>query len=132
MARKKFKTSVALDGDLIKRLDRVARASRLSRSELICDLVWSSLDEAENWMEVTSDPVLIAAIAKALTDPGVVRNMVSGLRSELADEQLDLFRTRMDRIGEVKKARKRSNTLLSQTRLRVRHSQHEVDPSDLP
>jgi hypothetical protein len=98
MARKKFKTSVALDLDLIKRLDRVARASRLSRSELITDLVVIALDEAENLIKLTSDPVLMGALGKVLTDPGVVRNMVSGLRSELSDDQLDLFRDRMDML----------------------------------
>jgi predicted transcriptional regulator len=119
MPGKKLKTSVALDPDLIKRLDRVSRASRLSRSELITDLVCAGLDQAENLIKVTSDPVLMAALGKVLTDPGVVRNMVSGLRSELSDEQLELFRTRMDLITtesmrrvaseslEVKKGRKK-------------------------
>ncbi len=47
-------------------------------------------------IKATADPVLMAAVGRALSDPGVLRNMVSGLRSELSDEQLDLFKIRVD------------------------------------
>ena len=96
MARKKSKTSIALDPELIKRLDRVARAARQSRSELITDLVESGLGQAEMMIKATADPVLMAAVGKVMADPGVLRNMVAGLRSELSDEQLELFKSRLD------------------------------------
>jgi len=96
MARRKFKTSIALDPDLVRRLDRVSRASRRSRSELITDLVQDGLGQEEVMVKAASDPVLMAAVGKALAAPGVLRNMVGGLRSELSDGQLDLFRSRLD------------------------------------
>ncbi len=94
--RTKLKTSISLDPDLVKRLDRVARASRQSRSQLITDLVVGGLEQTEVMIKATSDPVLMAAVGKVMGDPGVLRNMVSGLRSELSDEQLELFKSRLD------------------------------------
>jgi metal-responsive CopG/Arc/MetJ family transcriptional regulator len=109
MARK-LKVSVALSADLVKRLDRVARASGDSRSQLITDLVEGGLEQAETMIKVTSDRVMMGAIGRVMADPGVLRNMVNGLRSELSDEQLALFKSRLDAVtgvlNEIPKARR--------------------------
>ncbi len=96
MARKKQKTSIALEPALIARLDRVSRASGRSRSEVITELVEDGLGQAEMMIKATADPVLMAAVGKVMSDPGVLRNMVSGLRTELTDDQLSLFKSRLD------------------------------------
>ncbi len=98
---KKLKVSVAIDGDLVKRLDRLGKAAQQSRSELICDLVLSGLEQAELIVKATSDPVLMGAMGRVMADPAVLRNMIAGLRSELSEEQLDLFKTRLDALTGV-------------------------------
>ncbi len=106
----KLKVSVALSPDLVRRLDRVARASGDSRSQLITDLVEGGLDQAEAMIKVTADPVMMGAIGRVMADPGVLRNMINGLRSELSDEQLALFKSRLDAmtgvVNELPKARR--------------------------
>jgi predicted transcriptional regulator len=96
MARKKMKTSIALMPALIERLDRVARATRSSRSVVISDMIEAGLDQAEMMVKATSDPVLMRAVGQVMTDPGVMRQMIAGLRMELTDEQMQLFH---DRLG---------------------------------
>ena len=93
------KTSIGLTTDLLKRLDRVARATGQSRSEVIREMVETGLDQAEMMVKVTTDPVLMAAVGKVMADPAVLRQMIHGLRSELNDQQLDLFQQRVEAIG---------------------------------
>jgi predicted transcriptional regulator len=96
MARRKTKTSIALMPALIERLDRVARATRSNRSAVISDMIEAGLDQAEMMVKATSDPVLMRAVGQVMTDPGVMRQMIAGLRMELTDEQMQLFH---DRLG---------------------------------
>jgi predicted transcriptional regulator len=118
MARKKTKTSIALMPALIERLDRVARATRSSRSVVISDMIEAGLEQTEMMVKATSDPVLMRAVGKVLTDPGVLRQMVANLRGELTDGQLDLFASKLgafeafsgelvEATGKVKKSLKK-------------------------
>ncbi len=115
MARKKLKVSVAIDGELVNRLDRLSEAAGQSRSALVCELVIAGLEQAELMVKATSDPVLMGAIGRVMADPLVLRNMVAGLRSELSDEQLDLFKSRLDAFttgaAAVTKVAAKSKTL---------------------
>ncbi len=91
MGANKIKTSIGLDRDLITRLDRIAKVGGTNRSSLITDLVYAGLEQQELMIKATADPVLIRAIGKVITDPGVLRSMVAGMRSELTDDQMALF-----------------------------------------
>jgi predicted transcriptional regulator len=93
--------TIAIDPELKKRLDRLGKVAGQSRSELIGDLLLSVLEQAELVVKATSDPVLMGAIGRVMADPGVLRNMIVGLRSELSEDQLDLFKTRLDALTGV-------------------------------
>ena len=95
MAKRKNKTSIALPAALIARLDRLAKSAGTTRSEMIREMVEAGIDQTEMIVKATSDPVLLKAVGKVLTDPGVFRQMVHGLRSELSDQQLELFQARL-------------------------------------
>ena len=69
MAQRKDKTSISLPEALIKRLDRLAKAAGSSRSELIRELIEDGLDQQETMIRATSDPVLMGAFGRALSDP---------------------------------------------------------------
>ena len=107
MARKD-KTSIALPEALIKRLDRVAKSAGQSRSEMIRELIEDGLGHQEDMIKVTSDPVLMGAFGKVFSDPGVLRALMSGLRSELNEDQLQLFQKRVEAVQSVEPAKVKS------------------------
>lgn len=109
MAQRKDKTSISLPEALIKRLDRLAKAAGSSRSELIRELIEDGLDQQETMIRATSDPVLMGAFGRALSDPAVLRSLMTGLRSELSDDQMELFRQRVEAVQavEVKKQKRK-------------------------
>jgi len=87
----KIRISMSLKPDLVKRVDRLAKLEGLSRSSMTAQLLLDALEQQEMAIKATSDPVLMNAIARVMTEPGMMRAMFSGLRSELTDDQFQLF-----------------------------------------
>jgi metal-responsive CopG/Arc/MetJ family transcriptional regulator len=118
--KQKRKTSIALGAAMIGRLDRLGKAAGVSRSELIRDLIEGSLEQAEMMVKVTSDPVMMGAVGQVLSDPAVLRQMVSGLRQELSQEQLDLFQARVEQMSDLSSRGQRKANLARKAQRRAK------------
>ena len=100
MAAKKLKLSITLDAELTKRVDRLAKAAKSNRSKVIEDLVADALEQHETMLKAATDPVVMGAMMRAMSDPGVLRGIATAVRSDLTDEQLKLFTTAVETLGE--------------------------------
>jgi predicted transcriptional regulator len=90
--RRKIKITITLTPPIARRVDRLAKLGKLTRSECVEALLVDSLDQQEAVIQAATDPVLMNAIAKVMTEPGMMASMFSSLRSELSTDQLDLFK----------------------------------------
>lgn len=90
-SKKKLKVSIALTRDVVKRLDRLARAQSRSRSSIVQSFVLDGLDGAEMFVKAFSDPTVSAAFVQAFGDRDVLRSMTSAMREQMTDDQMDLF-----------------------------------------
>jgi hypothetical protein len=100
--------TITIPADTVRRIDRLAkmRGGR-SRSETITDLCEEALEHAELAAAATSDPVVMGAFAKAMSEPGVLRSVLGALRSDLSDEQLALFTSRVEGLTASSSGKKR-------------------------
>ena len=118
MARRKNKTSIALPPALVRRLDRLARAAESSRTQLIREMIEAGLEQTELMVKASSDPVMMRAIGKVMAEPGFFRQMASSLKTELSDDQLELFRGRLEHMGEAVEGANRAVTLAVRKKVR--------------
>lgn len=91
MAKKKLKTAISIDPDVWKRLERVAKASRRSRSAMLEQILRDGLDEAETAVKAFTNPVILEAFGQVFADRSVLRAMTDAVRSDMTSDQLDLF-----------------------------------------
>lgn len=113
MARQKIKLSVSITHELVKRLDRIAKAAGQSRSAMIERLIRDGVDDAETAVQAFTDPLLLQAFAGAFGNRDVLKAMASAVHEEMTDSQLDLFVDRLkglagsevDTAGESSKQR---------------------------
>lgn len=90
MARK-VKVSVSVDENLLRRIDRVAKHKRVSRSAEIETAVRDHLDSTEMMVKAFANDQLRDAFIRAFSAPDVVRQFAAVMQEDLSDEQLRLF-----------------------------------------
>jgi predicted transcriptional regulator len=88
---RKIRVTMTLRPELVKRVDRLAKQMGESRSRMAASLLFDALDQQEMAIRATGDPVLMNAVARVMTEPGMMRAVFSGLRSELTEDQFQLF-----------------------------------------
>lgn len=98
MARK-HRLTVSIDGDVIARVDRLAKAERRSRSATMEALLKDGLDQTEATVHAFANPVLRDAFIKAFAQPEVVRQFAAVMGQEVSEDQLRLFQAGIEQLG---------------------------------
>ena len=88
---KKLKVTIAIDGKLVHRVDRLAKARGISRSAMLCELVADVIGEEELFVKAANQPLLMQSLMRAFAQPGVLRQMAQVMGQDMSDEQLELF-----------------------------------------
>jgi hypothetical protein len=83
--------SLYLPTDLHKRLGRVAKAKDVSVNKLCYQLLADGLEHEEMMVTAMTDPVVMPAIMKALSEPSVLASMLRAMKHEVSADQLELF-----------------------------------------
>lgn len=91
----KERVTIAIDGDLVKRIDMIASAKRQSRSAWFEQAARDAMDQEEAAVKFFSDPLLSGAFLKAFSQPGMLKNFAEVIGSDLEPDQLKLFEQRI-------------------------------------
>jgi hypothetical protein len=104
MARK-LVISFALTSALTRRLTKLAKVRRVSRSVLAQQMLEDQLEHVEAAAKVLGDPVLMGMFGKVMSEPGVARSLMEAFRADASDEQLRLFEETLRAVarGKVQK-----------------------------
>lgn len=103
---KKMRISLTIDPAVVKRINRVAKAQKKSRSAWIETACQDQLGQAEMFVKMTQQPELVQAFGRAFGDPSVMRQMAEVMGQELTDDQLEMFTSAMDKLVEGQPKRK--------------------------
>lgn len=107
MARVKQPVTIGLDGSLVKRIDRLAKAVGQSRSAWIEGQIRDAIDNEELGIQVLTDPVTSTVFASLFKDRDTLRGFARLLGEQLTDDQLRLFTDRVEKlVGKEKRASK--------------------------
>lgn len=97
---KKSKVTIAVDPDVLRRVDRMADAQRLSRSAMIQRACEEMLEGSEGLVKAFSNPLIRDALLGAFKDREVLRQMAASMGQKLSDRQLDLFAKGLEAAGK--------------------------------
>ena len=100
-SERKQAVTIAVRPALLKRIDQLAKAKGESRSEAIEHLLLDALEDEELAVRAISNPVISQALLGAMAQPQVMRSMLHAMRSELSDDQLELFSKAMTAATEA-------------------------------
>lgn len=92
--------SMRISDDLLKRVDALAGAQHITRSAAIESLLASAIEDTELSVRMMTDPVVGRAILGAIATPEVLRALTAAMRSELTDDQLQLFSRSMATLDQ--------------------------------
>ncbi len=93
--------SITIEPELLKRLDDLADAQGVARSQLIEKLISEGIEGEEMAVRALTNPVVMQAMVGAFRDPTVLRAMAVAVGQELSTEQLQLFQRAMGAVSEV-------------------------------
>jgi acetolactate synthase regulatory subunit len=85
------KVSLSLRPDTLKRVRALAELHGVKVSTMADELMLDALESAELTAEATRNPVVMAAVTRAMSEPGVLRSLLDAMKADLTDEQLNLF-----------------------------------------
>lgn len=101
MAQKlKKRVTITISPDVLRRVDRVAKAQRVSRSAWLEAAALSELGQAEMFVKVLQQPELVRSLLSTFANPAVLRQMAAAMGEEVTDEQMKLFTDTMQAISE--------------------------------
>lgn len=92
--------TITIAPEVLRRVDRVAKAQRVSRSAWLEAAALSELDQAELFVKVSQQPELVRSLLSTFSHPGVLRQMVAAMGEEVSDEQMKLFADTLKAIAE--------------------------------
>lgn len=101
MATRRAIISVTIEPELLKRLDDLADAQAVPRSQLIETLIRQGIEDEEIAVRAVTNPVILNAFMGAFRDRAVVKAMASAVGDELSPEQLNLFRQAMTALDHT-------------------------------
>lgn len=107
MAKQKRRITLTLDPALVKRVDRMAKATRESRSAVVEDLLRDGLEDQEMFVKAMGNPLLRESLGRAFASKDVLRQMAAVIGDDLGDDQLELFTRMMDGFASPSSNRKR-------------------------
>lgn len=95
----RVRVTICMDGAILRRIDRVARSTGMSRSRWIEGQLVDAVTSEETAIQVVTDPVLGPAIMGVFADRGVVTRMVEVMKGELSSKQIELFQERLESLA---------------------------------
>jgi hypothetical protein len=84
-----------LDKSLVEQCDRLAAAQDISRSKYLVNIIEESIAQDGIAVQAMTNPVVSSALMSAFANPEVLRAITGVMRSELSDDQLNLFQRAM-------------------------------------
>lgn len=90
MARK-TKIAISIDPALLKDIDRIAKAEGRSRSYVIELAMRESVGLQLEVVKAMSNPVVSGAFVKALTDKGVMAEMLKAMGSKASTKEIQMM-----------------------------------------
>ncbi len=91
MANRVVKVSLSLRNETLARVNALSKRLDQTRSWVADQLLTDALENAELVASATTDPVVMGAVVRAMSEPGVVRLLLGAMKADLSDEQFALF-----------------------------------------
>lgn len=120
MTSTRVTASFTIPADLLKQVDDVADAQRLSRSTLLETWILEKLDSEKLNVQLLANPAVFQAMVKAFGNPEVLKSMAQAVGQELKPEQLELFHRGISIAHEEAKAVTVNRRVLKKTQVRRR------------
>ena len=98
MAKKKQRVTLTLDAAVVKRVDRVARSTKQSRSAVVEGLLRDGVDDQELFVKAMTDPTLRATFGQIFGSRDFLRQMVNVMGQDVSEDQLKLFGEAMGKL----------------------------------
>lgn len=97
--------SFTIPQDLLKRVDDLADAQRLSRSQLLERWILDAIEGESLAVKMMASPAVMSAMTAAFSRPEVIKQFGQAVNAELSSEQLELFnRAMIEAQEQAKKA----------------------------
>jgi hypothetical protein len=93
--------SISIGPELLQRVDDLADAQGVPRSQLIVKLISEGIEDDEMAVRALMNPVVMQAMTTAFRDPMVLRGMAAAVGQELSSEQLQLFHQAMSAASDA-------------------------------
>lgn len=97
----KRKVTISIDPEILGRVDRLAIAQRISRSQLMERACIDLLEASEGLVKALANPLIRDALLGAFKDREVLRQMAASMGQKLSDRQLDLFAKGLEAAGRA-------------------------------
>lgn len=95
---KRVPMGLSLDGKLMARVDRLAKAMGLTRSRYVENLVRDAIEDAELGVRAFSDPAIMGPLCEMLSKREWVQSCAKAMGAELGEDQLKLFTEAMGNV----------------------------------
>lgn len=106
MAKTKTTVTIAIDPELLKRIDKLAKAMAVSRSRFFELSMREHLADQELGIQAFTDPAIMGPMIKLLGNRDWLRAAAKAFGEEASDEQLTLFSRAAEDLA--RKAEKRT------------------------
>jgi len=95
---KKGRITIAISGDLVRRVERMAQSEGRSRSDYIERVLEQAVSQDEVAVKALSDPTVGRALINTFSDPAVLQGLAKAIAADLDDDQLRLFDQKVNQI----------------------------------
>jgi predicted transcriptional regulator len=102
MARTTVTVTLSMAPGLVERIDRLAKATGLSRSAWVQQQIANAIDDEEMAVKALTDPLVAPALLGVFKDRDVMRGLANLMGEQLSDQQLQLFTERLGKITKRK------------------------------
>jgi hypothetical protein len=91
--------TLSMKPELVQRLDNLADAQSLSRSQLVEQFIMRQLEQEEQNVKVLANPAVMRAMMQAFSDPAVLKGFAAAVGEQLEPQQLELFHRSLTNIN---------------------------------
>jgi hypothetical protein len=96
--------SFVVPADLLKQVDDLADAQRLSRSQLLETWIRDRIEGEKVNLAMVGNPAVMKAMMQAFSDPNVMKSFASAVSEDLSTDQLELFHRGMAQVHDQARA----------------------------
>lgn len=99
--RKKIKVSVALDRELVVRLDGIAKVTNASRSKVIDQLLREGIEGSEQMAKLMADPETRRVVIESFSKPGFLQSVANAMGQKLPAGAERILSETMEETGQA-------------------------------